>query len=496
MPTGLNDSMKKSSVSAPVSVASSNAVVNFLKDLDKIQEQQMHYSKKIEKEKRRKTQLDEDIKIMKEDILAMKSKTRDGQLYRDEEAAAKKTIARLEKKMQLTRIQLSVAHSENSDMRKSIDAMRLNKTMYLQIRNDMVTELAETKKKIIAAQKENISINNKKLKAKSDKTNIKNQMISDMEEFSREMQVAKENISSNQETVIEAIREKMTSQFVDEWDEFEGENTSATNHTAPSEFRETLAATISRSDEDEIRALLKATNLTSVDELLGNMQQCEDSIFSMYKNIQLSGEELEKLELENKILESQAEEQVQKLQTVEGHNDKVREDLEQHISAIQKSVAYYENGYNSNMGVLSAIVESLTSILKHVALDEDVAGQQLISQGVNDRNIEAYLGVVEQRIDDLIQISKAAQRESFTGTDFHAPIKEKKPVVLHVPHLPTLHSADNNDEAEDNEDENLATRVQPVNIALLKDFMHKKIQKGIHDKKITNFVDQKQHSTI
>mmetsp|Transcript_34817 Transcript_34817/g.64946 ORF Transcript_34817/g.64946 Transcript_34817/m.64946 type:complete len:281 (-) Transcript_34817:142-984(-) len=279
MPTGLNDSMKKSSVSAPVSVASSNAVVNFLKDLDKIQEQQMHYSKKIEKEKRRKTQLDEDIKIMKEDILAMKSKTRDGQLYRDEEAAAKKTIARLEKKMQLTRIQLSVAHSENSDMRKSIDAMRLNKTMYLQIRNDMVTELAETKKKIIAAQKENISINNKKLKAKSDKTNIKNQMISDMEEFSREMQVAKENISSNQETVIEAIREKMTSQFVDEWDEFEGENTSATNHTAPSEFRETLAATISRSDEDEIRALLKATNLTSVDELLGNMQQCEDSIF-------------------------------------------------------------------------------------------------------------------------------------------------------------------------------------------------------------------------
>jgi hypothetical protein len=30
----------------------------------------------------------------------------------------------------------------------------------------------------------------------------------------------------------------------------------------------------------------------------------------MYKNIQLSGEELEKLELENKSLESQAEEQV------------------------------------------------------------------------------------------------------------------------------------------------------------------------------------------
>ena len=142
-----------------------------------------------------------------------------------------------------------------------------------------VKELDETKKKIMACQKENVTLNNKKLKAKSDKINIKNQMISDMEEFSREMQAAKENISSNQETVIEAIREKMTSQFVDQWDDFEGEKTSVTNPATASEFRDTLAATISRSDEDEIRALLQATKLGSVDELLDNMQHCEDSIF-------------------------------------------------------------------------------------------------------------------------------------------------------------------------------------------------------------------------
>ena len=68
----------------------------------------------------------------------MKAKTRDGKSLRDEEAAGKKTIARLEKKVQLSRIQLSVTHTENSEMRKTIDEMRLNKTMYLQIRNDMV----------------------------------------------------------------------------------------------------------------------------------------------------------------------------------------------------------------------------------------------------------------------------------------------------------------------------------------------------------------------
>jgi hypothetical protein len=64
MSSTLNDTAQKkgSYVSAPASVGSS-AVVNFLNDLDKIQEQQIHYSKRIEKEKRRKKQLEEDMKV-------------------------------------------------------------------------------------------------------------------------------------------------------------------------------------------------------------------------------------------------------------------------------------------------------------------------------------------------------------------------------------------------------------------------------------------------
>lgn len=32
--------------------------------------------------------------------------------------------------------------------------------------------------------------------------------------------------------------------------------------------------------------------------------------------------------------------------------------------------------------------------------------QQLISSGLNDRNIETYLGIVEQRLDYLIQVKQ------------------------------------------------------------------------------------------
>jgi hypothetical protein len=40
-----------------------------------------------------------------------------------------------------------------------------------------------------------------------------------------------------------------------------------------------------------------------------------------------------------------------------------------------------------------------------VASDEEAMDQQLISSGLNDRNIETYLGIVEQRLDYLIQVT-------------------------------------------------------------------------------------------
>ncbi len=39
-----------------------------------------------------------------------------------------------------------------------------------------------------------------------------------------------------------------------------------------------------------------------------------------------------------------------------------------------------------------------------VAIDQAALDQQLLSTGITDRNIDDFLGLVEQRIDDLIQV--------------------------------------------------------------------------------------------
>jgi len=113
-----------------------------------------------------------------------------------------------------------------------------------------------------------------------------------------------------------------------------------------------------------------------------------------------------------------------------------------------------------------------------VASDDDAADQQLLSSGITDRNVSRYLGIVEERIDGLIQMSKAAQKEPIVGREFvHMTSTgiEKQAVSVQPSTLPSLQESP--DDADDDTDDN--ARVQPININVLKDFMQKKLQKGM-----------------
>ena len=41
-----------------------------------------------------------------------------------------------------------------------------------------------------------------------------------------------------------------------------------------------------------------------------------------------------------------------------------------------------------------------------MAIDEEALDQQLISAGITDHNVDDFLGLIEQRIDDLIQVGR------------------------------------------------------------------------------------------
>jgi hypothetical protein len=72
-------------------------------------------------------------------ILELQERTRGGAVAKEDEANFKRSISRLENSLQMSRIKLSVAHSDNVSSRTQIDALRQDKAMYLQIQRGIVS---------------------------------------------------------------------------------------------------------------------------------------------------------------------------------------------------------------------------------------------------------------------------------------------------------------------------------------------------------------------
>jgi hypothetical protein len=114
---------------------------------------------------------------------------------------------------------------------------------------------------------------------------------------------------------------------------------------------------------------------------------------------------------------------MKKLHKLESQQEQVKQEVEKNILSLKGMIAKYDTDYYRNMEVLSGISENLMNLLKNVAVDEAALDQQLLSTGINDRNIDEFLGLIEQRIDDLIQVLETVKELPnvlISLTEFHS----------------------------------------------------------------------------
>ena len=102
-------------------------------------------------------------------------------------------------------------------------------------------------------------------------------------------------------------------------------------------------------------------------------------------------------------------------------------ELERNIQALRLQIDKYDVDYSKNLETLTMVSANLMTLLRNVSvrhapiashhrihthmivrrqisIDGEALDQQLLSTGVTDRNVDEFLGLIEQRIDELIQV--------------------------------------------------------------------------------------------
>lgn len=143
LPAGSLSTMKEkddlNSPTKPSVGAVPSGMTQLTKAMDRIQEQSIIYSSKIEIEEKKAAMLDQKIKAAEARIKTLYGSTRGGKVIVDDSIKYKKNVAKLEKSLQSIRISLSKSQTENMTLKRKIIDARTDKLLYLQIHADMVS---------------------------------------------------------------------------------------------------------------------------------------------------------------------------------------------------------------------------------------------------------------------------------------------------------------------------------------------------------------------
>ncbi|TYZ64669.1 hypothetical protein PybrP1_006357 [[Pythium] brassicae (nom. inval.)] len=160
--------------------------------------------------------------------------------------------------------------------------------------------------------------------------------------------------------------------------------------------------------EDGLTKIKKKTGVQDAEELAKALISAEEKNFSLFNMINQLNTEMEALEIEN----NEVEELIEQCRG-SGHNsDSYRQELKTHLEdQIEKSkqkVAFFELRHGESAEAMEMMKNGATSIFHKLGQSDEAFAQQLASHGVTDVAMVKLLGVIEQRIGELVDIHNIA----------------------------------------------------------------------------------------
>ena len=433
----------------------------FLGKLDALQNQQAMITKKCEKEKKKQNRFNQRIDELQRLVLELQAATNNGARVVEDERACEKAIHRLEHKIQKLRIKLSVTRTDNNKIVKAINEQRKDKNLNLEVLHGLEKETERVKTGIKDANREIIEYNERKHSAKLELTKAKTKMIVDMESFKGDLESAKKVMNDNQEALMQGIKDKMDLAMY------------AASLAVPTRSQEEDEG-FDTYEEPDTAAILKElcdmSGVASLEGLLDAINVMEGEEFRLYKDIQERSGEVEEVEKEHKRLSKELEQQRTAVDGLEKVNADRRQDLEEHIQIIEGQIAQHESSYKANLEIIQHLSEPMINLLRSLSIEGEALDQQLLAAGINERNITQFLSLLEQRIDFIMQLDKAAGNQALRREDFSQGENVMSGAGIQPPSIPSMDDAGDDDVEEDD-----TSKVFPVDIKSVKKFMDQKL---------------------
>ena len=378
--------------------------------LAKLHDQGDKYAAKIERENKKVKTMEDQIQLLKQKLLYQRKHMGGINAARENQHMIQKQIRILENRLDKALVKFNESLAVNKKLRETIDNLRRERVVFDNIYRKLEKDLHEKKRQMAnIIELSNLAYEQRDA-SQMEVAAIEQQNRKEQEEFEGEMVQLGARIEQQQVSLNEA---RLASQRAEENDDGADGGAAAT-FDAMAASAEAASAEQVRSFEEAFHKIKEATGISDIQELVRTFIRNEDQNFSLFNYANEQSNEIEKLEEQVAALK---EEEVRFAQ--EGGDDtsqhkQLLRDLELKLQSTESMAERYEQKCTEAQKTINSLKMGVHSIFNRIDCTKSASSEMLADSSVSEANMMQYLGLIEQRTNDILQQFAALKAQQAT----------------------------------------------------------------------------------
>mmetsp|Transcript_28641 Transcript_28641/g.50928 ORF Transcript_28641/g.50928 Transcript_28641/m.50928 type:complete len:511 (-) Transcript_28641:35-1567(-) len=428
------------------SLQSTNAATS--SQIARLQDQGDAYLRKIQEETSKIEDLDEQIKEVQKKIENQRKTISGANGVKETNEGILRKIRSLENKHDKAQQKLNEAVAHNKSLRNEIDKLRRERVVYDKIYQKLEEELENKTKEMKSIVERGTQAHKEREQARKRMEELKKKAEEEQEEFEKEWRELGRLIEQDRK-MKDFIKQRESNTAISDAGAEDAEEQELRRQVAKSAWaigrdKASIKASMDkvRLYEEAFSKIQAATGITDIDELVRTFVEAEKHNYSLFNYVNELSNEMEKLE--QQIVEIKAEIERYKGQGLSSDNQrrKLMHELEERLERIEIRAEHYEQSYEKTMKTISALKVGIQSIFERIGCNTEETKEVLGDTGITETNLMQYLGIIEQRTNEILQMYSACQ----AGSDVNAmsiPTQSKneetglKPIRVDAPPIIT-----------------------------------------------------------
>eukprot|EP00949_MAST-11_sp_MAST-11-sp1_P003478 g3478.t1 len=391
----------------------------------RLQEQGDMFTRKIELEKRTIDDLKHKLEVLHQKTLSQKQRMGGANAAQETQATVNKRLHVLDNRLDNAMVKYNEALANNKSLREKINAARRQRMVYDNIYTKLEAELSEKKRemaKIIAES--NVAYENRdKLQKQMQELKVlveKEQKsfeeawarlgkeISDDSDLHETALKAKERAVKEAEEADEAARKAGSDDLNRQEAQLKKKAARGAWSIAKDKASLQLSQERIQSYEDAFAKIQAATGIDDIDELVDKFIEAEEKNFSVFNYVNILNQDIEKLDVQISEAKGEIEKYRGQGADTDSQRKKILRDLEQKLQRTNSRILDYNARYDESAQVLNDVKEKVKMVFERIGCGSPEHMSVVGEGGISDSNLMQYLGIIEQRTNEILQMYAAS----------------------------------------------------------------------------------------